>query len=280
MIPTEQRKKLVDRSKGSLSLVHQCDLLSLNRSGLYYTPSAESEENLEIMRILDEQYMITPFYGVERLLPLLFIKGYTINRKRLKRLMKLVDWQTLYPVKRTTIPDREAFKYPYLLKNITVEGINHVWAIDITYIPMQKGFMYLFAIIDLHSRYVVGWSLSNTMSAEWCVEAIEQAIVLHGKPQIINSDQGSQFTSEVYTSCLKNHGIKISMDGKGRAIDNVFIERLWRSVKYEYVYLHVCNDGNELWKGLDKYFRFYNHERLHQSLNYQTPYQWHYGKAA
>jgi putative transposase len=246
-------------------------MLLLHRSGLYYKPRSESFENLSIMRFLDEQYLLTPFYGVERLLALLQRKGYHINRKRLRRLMRLVGWQTLFPQTKTTIVDEKAYKYPYLLGNLPITDCNQVWAVDITYLPMQRGFMYLFAIIDLYSRYVVGWSLSNTMSARWCTDAIEQAIAVHGLPKIINSDQGAQFTSQVYVSCLEKHQISISMDGKGRAIDNVFIERLWRSVKYEHVYLHVYDDGNQLWKGLHEYFRFYNHHRLHQSLNYRTP---------
>jgi putative transposase len=157
------------------------------------------------------------------------------------------------------------------LKGLKIDRPNQVWAIDITYIPMSKGFMYLFAIIDVYSRYVVGWSLSNTMSAEWCVDCIEEAISVHGTPEIINSDQGSQFTSDIYTDCLRNHEIRISMDGRGRAIDNIFIERLWRSVKYEHIYLHAYDGGNSLWKGLNGYFRFYNHYRLHQSLGYRPP---------
>jgi putative transposase len=211
-------------------------------------------------------------------LALLQRKGYQINRKRLRRLLRLVGWQTLYPTGRTTVADEKSYKYPYLLKDMSIIVSNQVWALDITYIPMQRGFMYLFAIIDLHSRYVVGWSLSNTMSAQWCVDTIEQSIARHGVPQIINSDQGSQFTSELYVKCLETHNIRISMDGKGRAIDNIFIERLWRSVKYEYVYLNVCDDGQQLWKGLADYFGFYNHKRLHQNLNYFTPNEVYHGK--
>jgi len=223
------------------------------------------------MRILDEQYLNTPFYGLKRLLPLLVGLGYKINIKRLRRLMGLQGWQTLYPKPRTTKADAAAYKYPYLLKGLEVNRNNQVWAIDITYVPMRRGFMYLCAIIDLHSRYVVGWGVSNTMSAEWCTEVVEQAIASHGRPEIINSDQGSQFTSEVYTSLLKDKGIQISMDGKGRAIDNIFIERLWRSVQYEHIYLHVYEDGLSLFKGLQHYFSFYNCERRHQSLKYVTP---------
>jgi putative transposase len=278
MIPSEARKSLIDRDNEVVSLSRQCSLLSLHRSGYYYKPRVESSENLAIMRFLDEQYFQTPFYGVERLLALLQRKGYRISRKRLRRLMDLVGWQTLYPETKTTIADEEAYKYPYLLDQLPITDPNQVWAVDITYLPMQRGFMYLFAIIDLYSRYVVGWSLSNTMSARWCTDTIEQAIAQHGVPTIINSDQGTQFTSDVYINYLTNHQIAISMDGKGRAIDNVFIERLWRSVKYEHVYLNVYDDGNHLWKGLNEYFRFYNHQRLHQSLNYRTPEEVYHAK--
>jgi len=271
MIPFEARKSMIERDHAEISISRQSSLLSLHRSSVYYKPRPESADNLAIMRFLDEQYFETPFYGVERLLPLLVAMGYRINRKRLRRLLGLVGWQTLYPSRRTTVCDANAYKYPYLLRGLDIISSNQVWAVDITYIPMQRGFLYLFAIIDLYSRYVVGWSLSNTMSAQWCVDTIEQAIAHHGVPQIINSDQGSQFTSDIYIQCLEKHHIAISMDGKGRAIDNVFIERLWRSVKYEYVYLHVCDDGIQLWRGLSDYFRFYNHKRLHQSLGYRTP---------
>jgi len=262
---------MTEKSYSDLSLVKQCELLSVSRSGLYYEPVKESEENLAIMRLLDEQYLKTPFYGVERLLVLLLLAGYQLNRKRLRRLMKLQGWQTLYPSPHTTSIDRKAYKYPYLLKDISIERKNQVWAIDITYLPMSRGFMYLCAIIDVHTRYVVGWGVSNTMTAEWCCEIVADALAAHSAPEIINSDQGSQFTSDVYTALLKGNEIQISMDGKGRAIDNIFIERLWRSVKYEHIYLHVYEDGLSLFKGLQQYFSFYNGERRHQSLNYQTP---------
>jgi putative transposase len=223
------------------------------------------------MRWLDEQYFSTPFYGVLRLTALLQVAGYPVSVKRVRRLMKKVNWQTIYREPKTTINDKTHYKYPYLLKGLKIIKRNQVWAMDITYIPMEKGFMYLTAIIDLHSRYVIHWSLSNTMSAEWCAEVLKQAIELHGKPEIFNTDQGSQFTSEVFIKELKSNEIKISMDGKGRALDNIFIERLWRSVKYENVYLNVYENGLSLWKGLNDYFSFYNNERLHQSLEYKTP---------
>jgi len=269
--PLNERRMMIDNGYKKLSIVKQCDLLDINRSGLYYEPVKESQENLTLMRMMDEQYFKTPFYGVERLLVLFVVMGYRISRKRLRRLMKLVGWQTLYPEPRTTRINPLAYKYPYLLRELSVVRKNQVWAIDITYLPMKKGFMYLCAIIDIYTRYVVGWGVSNSMSAEWCTSIVSNAIALHEKPEIINSDQGSQFTSEVYTKFLKENEIQISMDGKGRAIDNIFIERLWRTVKYEHIYLNIYEDGLSLFKGLQQYLSFYNDERRHQSLNDQTP---------
>ncbi len=273
MISSEQRKGMIEPCCPLLSISAQCQLLTLTRSGFYYIPTGESEENLAIMRELDEQYFSTPFYGVLRLTALLILAGFKVNKKRVRRLMKLMNWQTIFREPRTTISDKTHYKYPYLLRGLKIDRCNQVWAMDITYIPMKTGFMYLTAIIDLHSRYVVQWSLSNTMSAEWCNEVLQEAIRNHGIPEIFNTDQGSQFTSEVFINTLIDNGIKISMDGKGRALDNIFIERLWRSVKYENVYLNVYENGLSLWKGLEQYFQFYNHERLHQSLDYHTPQQ-------
>ena len=270
---------MIERDHSKLSVVRQCELLTVSRSGFYYTPAPESEENLAIMRFLDQQYLDTPFYGVERLLVLLVACGWLINRKRLRRLMKLQGWQTLYPRPRTTRADLKAYKYPYLLKDLTMERKNQVWAIDITYVPMRHGFMYLCAIIDVYTRFVVGWGISNTMSAEWCTGIVREAVSLHGAPEILNSDQGSQFTSEHYINYLNEAHIQISMDGKGRAIDNIFIERLWRTVKYEHLYLHAYEDGLSLYQGLERYFTFYNGERRHQSLNNFTPLS-QYEKAA
>lgn len=280
MKPLDQRRTLIDR-EAKLSIARQCDLLHMHRSGLYYRPVAESEENLLLMRLLDEQYLKTPFYGCRRLTEWLHKKGHKANRKRVRRLMELMGWQTLYRKPHTSWKDKRHPAYPYLLKDLKIERSNQVWAIDITYVPMRRGFMYLCAIIDLHTRYVVNWGISNTMTAEWCCQIAEEAIAEHGQPEIINSDQGSQFTGEEYTTLLtkRDQPIKISMDGKGRAIDNIFIERLWKSVKYECIYLHVFEDGVQLYEGLQKYFRFYNCERLHQSLDYETP-ESQYRKAA
>ena len=256
-----------------MSISHQCELLQIHRSGLYYTPAPEREENLQLMRLMDEQYFKTPFYGVRKLTEWLYHEGYDVNHKRVKRLMNLMGWQTIYRQPNTSKPNKEHPVYPYLLKGLTINRANQVWAIDITYIPMRRGFMYLCAIIDLHTRYVVNWSISNTMTATWCRQVVVEAIAMHGQPEIINSDQGSQFTSLEYTELLtkRDKPILISMDGKGRCIDNIFIERLWRSVKYECVYLHAFEDGVQLYNGLQRYFHFYNNERIHQSLDYKTP---------
>lgn len=273
MISSEKRKEMIEPMCPGLSISSQCELLSLNRSSFYYLPSGETQENLAIMRFLDEQYFSTPFYGALKLVKELKLLDINVNVKRVRRLMKMVNWQTIYREPHTTVRDKTHYKYPYLLRGLQIVRCNQVWAMDITYIPMKTGFMYLTAIIDLHSRYVVQWSLSNSMSAEWCTEVLQEAIREHGTPEIFNTDQGSQFTSEVFINTLIANGIKISMDGKGRALDNIFIERLWRSVKYENIYLNVYENGLSLWKGLDLYFQFYNHHRSHQALDYHTPKQ-------
>ncbi len=256
-----------------ISLQRQCELLMIHRSGLYYQPVAESEENLAIMRLMDEQYLKTPYYGIRRLRVWVNNQGYTANPKRIKRLMDLMGWQTIYNKRNTSKRNNEHKVYPYLLRNMVVNRPNQVWAIDITYIPMRRGFMYLCAIIDIYSRYIVNWSISNTMTATWVRTVVEDAIFMHGQPEIINSDQGSQFTGHEYTSLLENREkkIQISMDGKGRAIDNIFIERFWKSIKYECIYLHLFEDGVQLYEGVKQYMQEYNTQRPHQSLHYKTP---------
>jgi putative transposase len=238
----------------------------------------ECKENLNIKRLLKQQYLLTPFYGYRKMTVWLQIQGFKVNKKRVKRLMKHINWQTIYREPRTTIHNKEHKKYPYLLKDVVITHKNQVWATDITYIPMNKGFMYLCAIIDLHTRYVLNWSVSTTMSADWCTSILQETIEQYGKPEMFNTDQGSQYTSETHTNVLLVNEIQISMDGKGRAIDNIFIERLWRTVKYENVYLQAYTDGVSLYKGLKKYFNFYNNERFHQSLGYKTPCQMYYKK--
>jgi len=271
MISRTERIQMVERNHFELSIVEQCDLLTIHRSNLYYRPLPESKENLDIMNRLDKQYFETPFYGVLRLTALLNNEGFCVNVKRVRRLMRLMNWRTIFREPRTTFCNKLDYKYPYLLRGLKIQRPNHVWAMDITYIPMRQGFMYLAAIIDLHSRYVVNWSLSNSMTSDWCAEVVEAAIAKNGKPMIFNTDQGSQFTSEVFINLLKKNEIQISMDGKGRALDNIFIERLWRSVKYEKIYLNVYENGIDLYKGLADYFEFYNYKRLHQSLDYDIP---------
>jgi putative transposase len=261
---------MIDKDN-DISMVRQCELLNIHRSGLYYQPKSESEENLLIMRLMDELYLEAPFYGARRVRNWLQERGFVIAKSRVKRLMDLMGWQTLFPKKNTSKRNKEHAVYPYLLKGLDINRCNQVWAIDITYVPMRKGFMYLCAVIDVHTRFVLNWSVSNNMTSEWCRSIVEEAIGWYGAPGIINSDQGSQFTSQEYISLLKENNIAISMDGKGRAIDNIFIERLWRTVKYECVYLHAFHDGVELYQGLKKYFSFYNYNRGHQSHNYKTP---------
>lgn len=257
--------------KEKMSVSKQCKVLNINRNFLYFTPKEESEQNLKIMLLMDKQYFLTPFYGYRKMRVWLQNQGFIINEKRTRRLMKLMDWRTIYREPKTTICNPEHKKYPYLLRNLIINRKNQVWATDITYIPMKQGFMYLIAIIDLHTRFVLNWDVSNTMTAEWCADLLKDTIENHGCPEIFNTDQGSQYTSIAHTKVLLNNDIKISMDGKGRAIDNIFIERLWRSVKYENVYLQCYEDGKSLFDGLERYFEFYNNERIHQSLDYKTP---------
>jgi len=257
----------------------QCELLSIHRSELYYKPKGESGMNLHLMKIIDRQYTATPFYGVPRMTH--FINqayGYKVNEKRIGRLYKLMDIRAIGPNPNTSKPGKTTYKFPYLLRGLPITRANQVWAADITFIPMAKGFMYLFGIIDLFSRYLVNWSIANAMTARWCVTTIQEAILLHGAPEIFNTDQGSQFTSQEYVELLEKQDIQISMDGKGRAIDNIFIERFWRSYKYEYLYLNPPNGGVELYQGTQTYMTFYNHERGHESLQRRIPAPVYFGK--
>jgi putative transposase len=277
LIPLEKRKKMLDAEE-KISVLKQCKLLKINRNGFYYHPKIEADENEKIINLLKVQYSITPFYGYRKMTIWLRKQGFLVNEKRVRRLMKSAFWQTIYKAPKTTITNKEHEKYPYLLKDLEITKKNQVWATDITYIPMNKGFMYLTAIIDLHTRMVLNWEVSNAMNADWCAKMLEETIVKYGKPEIFNTDQGSQYTSNVHIKVLKDNDIKISMDGKGRAIDNIFIERLWRSVKYENVYLQAYEDGISLHNGMKRYFDFYNNERFHQSLNYKTPSEMYYQK--
>ncbi len=266
----ERRRAAVDRRQPSLSVVRQCRLLGISRSGLYYQPVAVSEEDLTVMKMIDRQYLATPFYGARRLAAWLKNQGHRVNRKRVRRLMQVMGLKAIYRRPRTSTPAPGHRIYPYLLSGVEITRPNQVWAADITYIPMARGFLYLVAIIDWCSRYVLSWRLSNTLDTGFCVEALEEAL-RKGRPDIFNTDQGAQFTGEAFTGMLEQHGVRSSMDGKGRYSDNLFVERLWRTVKYEEVYLKAYQDGRDARMGIGDYFRFYNTERPHQALGYRTP---------
>ena len=266
----EQKRGLID-AQSTLSIRRQCGLLGLNRASFYYEPATETEFNLKLMQLIDKQYMETPFYGVNQMCAWLRREGYAVNAKRVRRLLRLMGLEAICPKPGLSKPAPGHIIYPYLLRGLHINTVNQVWSTDITYIPMHKGFMYLIAVIDWYSRYVLSWELSNAMDTSFCLAAVRQAIEQYGCPQIFNTDQGSQFTSEEFTGLLKDHKIAISMDGKGRATDNVFIERLWRSLKYEYVYPNMPPTSLDLFKGLNGYFQFYNELRPHSSLEHNTP---------
>ena len=266
----ERRREMADRQHPALSTVRQCALLGISRSSVYYRPRATSLEDLAVMKLIDQQYLATPFYGSRRMTVWLQRQGRPMSRKRVQRLMRTMGLRAIFRRPRTSQPAAGHKVYPYLLGGMEITRPNQVWAADITYIPMARGFLYLVAIMDWYSRYVLSWRLSNTLDADFCVEALEEALS-QGKPEIFNTDQGSQFTGEAFTGLLKQHGVRISMDGKGRYRDNIFVERLWRTVKYEEVYLKAYSNGREAKAGLDAYFRFYNAQRPHQALGYRTP---------
>lgn len=270
-IPYDDKRKLVETGHPSLSIRRQCELLELNRASYYYRPATESDLNLELMKLIDEQYLKMPFYGYRKMTAHLRRSDSPINFKRVRRLMNLMGIQAIAPRPRTSIPGKGHKIYPYLLRDVKITHPNQVWSTDITYIPMRQGFMYLVAVMDWYSRYVLSWEISNTLEGAFCLDALNGALEKYGKPEIFNTDQGVQFTANVFTGQLEDDGIKISMDGRGRFVDNIFIERLWRSVKYEQIYLHEYETGFELMADLASYFDLYNHERLHQSLDYQTP---------
>lgn len=255
-----------------MSISRQCELLGLARSSYYYRPAEENAENLELMRLIDEEYTRHPFHGSRRMREHLRREGWRVNRKRIQRLMRRMGLEAVYPKPKTSQRNDEHRIYPYLLRGVLIDRPNQVWSTDITYVPMARGFMYLVAIIDWYSRYVLAWEISNTLETTFCLDALERA--LQGqKPEIFNTDQGCQFTSSDFTGRLEDEKIRISMDGKGRALDNIFVERLWRSVKYEDIYLKEYQDGTQLWKGMQAYFSFYNDRRVHQSLDYRTPFE-------
>jgi len=257
--------------KETLSIRCQCKLVSVNRGSFYYKPFGETKENLRIMRLMDEHYLKHPTEGVIRMRDFLLALGIVANHKRVRRLLRLMGLMAIYPKKNLSRFGQAQYIRPYLLKGLMIDRPNQVWCIDITYIPMPRGFLYLTAIIDVYSRYVVGWGISNTLDAACSLSVTKEAIKRYGKPEIINSDQGSQFTCNDWLEYLEKEEIKISMDGKGRAIDNIFIERLWRSVKYDYVYIKVPADGLELYQGLTEYFDYYNNQLCHQGIDHQIP---------
>lgn len=260
----------IDYDNPDLSVRQQCRLLGLHRSNLYYDPVPESEENLHLMRLMDEEHLRHPARGSRQMVDFLMDEDFVVNRKRVQRLMRKMGIEGLSPKRRTTLLQQGHRVYPYLLRNLEIVRPNQVWASDITYIPMRRGFLYLVAVMDWHSRHVLAWRLSNSMDVDFCIEAVEDSFQ-HGVPEIFNTDQGAQFTSRDFTNVLKAQGISISMDGKGRAIDNVMIERLWRTVKYEEVYLKEYENGADCHRGLAAYFDYYSRKRRHQSLGRQTP---------
>lgn len=281
MMSIFEKSDKIEPEHPELSVSHQCTLLNLCRSSYYrgsINDHSESAENLKIMRIIDEEYMRHPFYGSRKMSDYLDSKGEPSNRKRVQRLMRIMGIQSVAPKPNTSKPRKEHKIYPYLLKNIDINAPNQAWCSDITYIPLSGGFVYLTAIMDWHSRFVLSWEVSITMDDDFCVNALQSALRRFGRPDIFNTDQGSQYTGNDFTGVLKKHDIRISMDGKGRAMDNIFIERLWRSVKYEEIYIKDYSSVLELKEELKKYFEFYNFERFHYSLEKKTPAEVYWGK--
>lgn len=260
---------LIEPINEQITISRQAELIGISRSSIYYTPVVDAYEE-ELMRLIDEQYTLTPFYGSRKITEALRRQGHEVNRKRIQRLMRLMGIEAIYPKPNLSRPHPQNKIYPYLLKGVEIDRNNQVWGTDITYIRLQKGWAYLVAIMDWYSRYILSWELSVSLEVDFCVEALERAFTI-AIPEIFNSDQGSQFTSIEFISRLEQNDIRISMDGKGRVIDNIFTERLWRSLKYEEVYIRDYQNVLEARKGIGRYIGFYNHERLHQSLSYKTP---------
>jgi putative transposase len=267
----EQRRQMIEPRHPKLSVVRQCELVSISRSGFYYQPVGETPLNLMLMRLIDVQFRETPWYGSRQMARHLRREGYTVGRKRIRRLMARMGLEPIYQRPRTTVPHPDHQVYPYLLREMVIDRPNQVWCADITYIPMRRGFLYLVAVMDWSTRKVLSWRVSNTMDVEFCIEALEEALGRFGRPEIFNTDQGSQFTSPRFTGVLQDVGVRISMDGRGRWMDNVFIERLWRSLKYECVYLHAFDSGSELRAGLAYWIGYYNARRPHSTLAGRTP---------
>jgi len=262
--------------ESQVTILHQCALLDLCRSSLYYQPQPVSPADLRLMRRIDELHLEIPFFGARRLAKMLQREGFAVGRRHVGTLMRLMGIEAIYPRKRTSIPGKGHKIYPYLLSHLAIVRPNQIWAADITYVPMAQGFAYLVAILDLYSRKVLAWRVSNTLATDFCVAALQEALTRHGVPEIFNTDQGSQFTDDDFTAPLLAKGVRVSMDGRGRWVDNVFVERLWRSVKYEDIYLHAYETLRELKAALSRYFGFYNTRRPHQNLEYQTPDEVHF----
>ena len=266
-----ERKAMIAPDRPDLSLSRQCQLLAIGRSSFYYAPKGESPENLGLMRRIDELFLKYPFYGSRQMVRQLLRDGVGVGRHRVRRLMRLMGLEAIYQAPKTSAPHPAHRIYPYLLRNVTIDRPDHVWCADITYIPVRRGFLYLVAIMDWATRHVLAWRLSNTMDSRFCVEALREAMTEHGKPAMFNTDQGSQFTSFDFTGALKDAGVAISMDGRGRCMDNIFIERLWRSLKYEAVYLHELTDGFVAERVIGQWIDFYNTARPHSALDGATP---------
>jgi len=267
----EQRRVLIEPEHGQLSIVRQCELVSISRSSFYYQPTGEAAETLALMRLIDAQFLETPWYGSRQMARHLRRDGHKVGRKRVRRLMGRMGLAPIYQRPRTTVPHPQHRIYRYLLRDLVVSRPNQVWCADITYIPMRRGFLYLVAVMDWATRKVLAWRVSNTMDVAFCVEALQEALARFGRPEIFNTDQGSQFTSAEFTDVLRGAEVRISMDGRGRWMDNVFIERLWRSLKYECVYLHAFDTGSELRAGLTRWISYYNTCRPHSTLGGRTP---------
>jgi putative transposase len=269
---------MIDPAVKRLSVSRQCRMLGICRSSRYYKRRQRIQsDDLKLMRLIDEQYLKNPSWGSRSMRNYLRRQGYKVNRKRVQRLMRIMGIEAIYPKPKTSRPHPGHKVYPYLLRNLNIDRSNQVWAADITYIPMARGSMYLVVVMDWYSRKVLSWQLSNTLEADFCVAALEDALLQHGRPEIFNTDQGAQFTSQAFTGLLKSHEIQISMDGRGRVQDNIFIERLWWSIKYQYLYLWTFDNGTQLRQGLSQWFQLYNQERSHQALDNLTPDEVYYG---
>jgi putative transposase len=267
----ERRQQMIEPDHPQLSIARQCELVSISRSGFYYRPAGETPLNLALMQLIDTQFLETPWYGSRQMARHLRREGHAVGRKRVRRLMAKMGLAPIYQRPRTTVPHPDHRVYPYLLRDLVIDRPNQVWCADLTYIPMRRGFLYLVAIMDWATRKVLSWRVSNTMDVEFCLEALEEALARFGRPEIFNTDQGSQFTSLRFTGLLRDAGVRISMDGRGRWMDNVFIERLWRSLKYECVYLHAFETGSALRAGLSRWIDYYNVRRPHSTLAGRTP---------